>query len=122
MMVLAESLWQHPAVIGLLVGLPSSALGYMVYRRSRDVDDVAEQAGIATGQRESIGQVVDGLNRIITALQDDNGLLRKEVISGRTDIDVCLRNVSELRKRVDELETEIRRLKRGGTITDPAGA
>lgn len=123
MIVLAESLWQHPAVIGLLIGLPSSALGYLVYRRSRDVDKVAEQAGIATGQRESIGQVVDGLNKIITALQQDNALLREEVVAGRKDIAACLHNVTELRKQVDELASELRLSKRGGTsITDPAGA
>jgi hypothetical protein len=103
------SFWQHPAVIGVLVGLPSLALGLLVYQRSRDVDEVAEQAGIATAQRESIGQVVDGLNRIIGNLQIDNEFLRKEVAAGRADIAAIQKLTSELRTRVYELEGEIRR-------------
>lgn len=107
-----EIFW-HPAVIGLLVGLPSSLLGYLIYRRSRELDEAAEQAGIATAQRESIGQVVDGLNRIITALQEDNAFLRTEVSVGREDVKACLRKVSDLRRRVDELEMDLRRAKKG---------
>lgn len=101
--------WQHPAVVGILVGLPSLFVGLLVYQRSRDVDEVAEQAGIATAQRESIGQVVDGLNRIITALQADNKLLREEVISGRRDIQLLRQDVDECRIRIYELEGDLRR-------------
>lgn len=86
-MIFATDLWTNPAFVGLVIALPATAIGYLGYRRSRNLDRVAEQAGIATTNVTSIGQVVDGLNKIIVNLQEDNEDLRGEVISLRERLD-----------------------------------
>lgn len=100
-MILA-SLFENPAVIGLLVAIPSSALGYLGYRRSRQNDLVAEQAGIATTQNTSIGQVIAGLDGLVANLQEDNKALRE----------AWRENVKELNSKIDVLVAEVQDLKR----------
>lgn len=97
-MMLLTSFWQNPAVVGIIIALPATALGYLGYRRSLGLDRVAEQAGMATTNAASIGQVVDGLNKVIVAVQSDNSDLRKEVLALRATVD-------EIRARLDAVET-----------------
>jgi hypothetical protein len=85
-LMLAAAFWQHPIVIGIAVTVPSVVLGYLGYRRARQIDKVAAQAGIATSQNASIGQVVDGLNTIIANLQEDNRVLRQAIADLQTRI------------------------------------
>lgn len=101
----------QPAVVGLLVGLPSALLGYLVYRRSVRSDDVAAQAGIASTQVTSIGQVVDGLNKIIenqrTDIADLRGeaiLLRERIESVAGRLDTARAQILELKEQISELE------------------
>lgn len=95
---LAEGFWENPAVVGVIIAIPATILGYLGYRRARGVDEVAKQAGIATTHATSIGQVVDGLNKVIANVQSDNNDLRKEVLALRT-------TVEEIRTRLDLVES-----------------
>jgi hypothetical protein len=63
-------------VLALVAAFPSLLLGYLAYKRAQKVDAIAEQAGIATVESGTIGQVIDGLNRLIANLQTDNEVLR----------------------------------------------
>lgn len=71
--------WENPAVVGLILAIPSAVLGYLGYRRSRAIDEATEEAVTATGHVVSIQQVIDGLNGVIAALQADNKVLREDV-------------------------------------------
>lgn len=95
--MLAASFWQNPAVVGLILAIPATLLGYLGYRRSKGIDEVAKQAGIASTNATSIGQVVDGLNTVIAAVKGDNDDLRKEVLALRKTVD-------EIRARLDAVE------------------
>lgn len=91
-------IFENPAVIGLIVALPSALLGWLGYRRSRQNDLVAERAGIATSQSASIGQVVEGMDRLVANLQADNRELRE--------------HVKELNLKLDQIISECQDLKR----------
>lgn len=108
------SFWQNPAVVGLIIALPASILGYLGYRRSRGIDEAAKQAGIATGHAASIGQVVDGLNGVIAVLQEDNKVLRADIFALRKGVELCQARLDvvetgnlDLRAKNRELEREI---------------
>lgn len=101
-MIILASLFENPAVVGVIVAIPATAIGYIGYRRSVHNDKVAEEAAIATTQNTSIGQVIDGLNTIVFNLREDNKALRE---SWRED-------VRELNLKVDELVDEVKDLKR----------
>lgn len=114
-------------IIGPVLALVSSlAVGILVYRRGMKSDEIAKQAGIATDKTASIGQVVDGLNSVIAALQNDNQIVREELkrvkesvaaIQARIEavekrgIDLLAENV-ELRREVASLHAENEALKK----------
>lgn len=102
------ALFENPAVVGLLVAIPSASLGYLGYRRSRQNDLVAEQAGIATTQNTSIGQVIAGLDGLVANLQEENGRMRT---AWRED-------VQELKAKIDLLVAEVQDLKRQLAVID----
>lgn len=78
--------WENPAVVGLILALPATALGYLAYRRSLPVDKAVQQVGEMAGH---IG--------LITALQADNQVLRDGVTALRKGVEVC-------QARIDVLE------------------
>lgn len=85
-------------ILGPILALASSVIvGVLVYRRGSKADKIAEQAGIATTNVTSIGQVVDGLNKVIINVQSDNADLRTRVISLQETVD-------EIRARLDKVE------------------
>jgi len=103
------NLW--PALIGLIIAIPSAALGYLGYRRSMRVDKVAEQAGIATTHATSIGQVVDGLNKLTANLQSDNEILRQQVVEIRLAVERCQARIDAVEEGNVDLRAENRQLK-----------
>jgi len=107
-----QHLW--PVVIGLLIGLPSAALGYLAYRRGTRSDKAAAQATISVAQSGSITQVIDGLNKLVLALQDDNAALRTTYAALRAahdelkeKLDQSEMRVSELAKMVAQLQVDL---------------
>jgi predicted nucleic acid-binding Zn-ribbon protein len=81
------------------------ALGVLTYRRSRAVDKISAQSGVATESRAGTAQVIDGLNRIIDTLQEDN----KEWRAGFRELTIRLEVMAAER---DKLRQEIARLRR----------
>lgn len=102
--MIAAEIWTNPAFVGIVVAIPSAALGYLGYRRARHIDKIAEQAGIATSETTSIGQVIEGLNAIIANLQKDNEVLR-------TELSRCQRVIDDRIARLDSHNREIRNLR-----------
>lgn len=96
-------LFSHPAVVGILIGFPSVALGYLVYLRSKKSDRI-------TAEKGTIGAVYEGLDKIITNLQGDNKELRERV----DKLDDIESSVRVLLNRVALLERYI--INAGGTI------
>lgn len=91
-------LLNNPAIVGFIVAIPSFILGYLAYRQSKHVDKVTEQSGIVTSQAGAVQQVIDGLNKLVFNLQEDNKLLRA--------------NLTDLGAKLSELVAERDSLKR----------
>lgn len=96
-----RALLENPALwVALVAAVPSAALGLLGYRRSQRNDEVAEQAGIATSQHSSIGQVVDGLDRLVENLQEDNRALREHVRELNVKLDRIIQECQDLKTQV----------------------
>ena len=89
--------FSHPIVIGILVAVPSFTLGYLGYRRSQKADKAATQAG-------AVEQVIDGLNKLVDNLQDDNKILRADVIDLRTKLQAVLEERDKLKEQLYVLQ------------------
>lgn len=90
-----------PFLAAVLTALLSTGIALLAYNRSRQVDAVAEQAGIRTEASQSVQQVVTGLNTLVQALQGDNLSLREVIRELRTEI-------SDLRQEIIKLRQEVR--------------
>lgn len=93
------TLWESPAVVGLIVGAPMAILGFLGWWRSRGMDAEAKEEAEERYKAANVNQVIKGLESVIKALQDDNLVLR-----GTTQ---------RLEERIDKLEREIRELRNG---------
>lgn len=69
--------WDNPAVVGLIIGIPTFILGWLGYRRAVRVDKSTENAAVVAAQTGSVGQVISGLNDLIESLQEDNKIWRE---------------------------------------------
>jgi len=90
-------------VQALLIGAPSFLLGYLVYQRSRKVDAISAQSGIVTEARAGTAQIIDGLNKLIDNLQEDNASFRDDVSRLHVRLDACYEERNELRARFNRL-------------------
>jgi hypothetical protein len=108
--LLAENIWQHPIVIGLAVGLPTSIGMIFTLRRTFRQDDNVKQAAIATGTSQSISQVIDGLNGMIENLQEDREYDRQSVIRHRDNLKECRVDAEALEIENSVLRRKIRSL------------
>lgn len=91
------------ALYALLIGLPATVLGLLAYRRSRKVDAVTEQAGVASESRAGTGQIIEGLNQLIDNLQDDNREFREELRRVIQRCDGVANERDALRREVNRL-------------------
>lgn len=99
------TLWESPAVVGLIVGAPMAILGFLGWWRSRGMDAAAKEAAEETYHAGRVTQVVEGLESVIKGLQDDNRALRD--YQGRLD------------RRIERLEQQIRELRYGKANGEP---
>lgn len=102
-----------PAIIGLVIGVPSFIIGILGYRRATKIDKATENAAVIAAQTGSVGQVIAGLNDIIDNLQDDNKIWRESF----KEISVKLGEVIGER---DLLQKELDALKKKYHINDNA--
>lgn len=101
--LLAQTFWSHPAVIGVIIGIPATAIAVLGYRRSVRTDAIAAQSDVAENKREGVEQVIEGLNKLLGNVQNDNEALR--VTSRELNAEVRVLN-----KEVRELNAEVRSL------------
>lgn len=87
----------------IVIGLPSFALGYLAYRRSKKVDAVVEQSGIATETRAGTAQIIEGLNQLIDNLQDDNRSFREDIKYLTLRLDAISKERDELRQKLNQM-------------------
>lgn len=96
--------WENPAVVGLILAIPATAIGYLGYRRSLPVDKAVKQVGEMAGH---IG--------LITALQEDNKVLRGELIALRNEVAMLRqdqeREIAVLHSENEALKIENQELK-----------
>lgn len=97
----------------VLIGLPSVLIAYWGYRRSKKVDAVAAQSGVATETRAGVEQVIDALNELNDKLQADNRNFRETVqlqVKRVSDLELdnraCWEKTQLLTLRIDVLEKE----------------
>jgi chromosome segregation ATPase len=117
-----NAIWENPLLLLVIGAIPSFILGYLGYRRSVRVDKVTEQSGAASNELEAVGQVIDGLNKLVANLQEDNKHLREDVTALRarlkeieTAIDKATKELSDAKQlyelaaaRIEELEHQLR--------------
>lgn len=88
--------FSQPGIVGILIGLPSVAVGYMVYLRSKKSDDASTEKG-------TIGSVYEGLDKIIANLQKDNADLRvrlDKVDHLEVQVRACLNRIALLERYI----------------------
>lgn len=97
--------WENPAVVGLILALPATALGYLGYRRSLPLDKAVTKTANNEGH---IG--------LISALQADNQDLREELRALRgehaTEIRALREGLALVQARLEVVEAENARLER----------
>lgn len=98
----------NPVISAILIGLPSTILGVLVYLQSKKVDAVAEQSGIVTQSRAGTEQIIEGLNKLVNNLQADNKALREDVVYLNlridrlaTEMQLTKKEIAWLRKKYD---------------------
>jgi hypothetical protein len=95
--------WEAP--IGVFSAITGAGLGFLAYRRSIHVDAVSTQSGIATDNRAGTAQIIDGLNKLIDNLQEDNQ-------SFRDDLKQCAVRIEAISAERDVLRLELAKLRR----------
>lgn len=93
-----RSLLSNPAVIGLIVGLPTSVYGYLAYRRAEKLDKDAAKVAIIAIQGEGVQRVIDGLDRMVANLQADNKDARESSEDLSRRLKECLEACDRLRR------------------------
>lgn len=91
------TLWESPAVVGLIVGAPMAVVAFLGWWRTRGMDADAKDAAEETYQVARVKQVVDGLDNIIERVE---GELRR-----------AYERIERQDQRIERLEREIRELR-----------
>lgn len=104
-----SELFSNPAVIALVAATPSLILGILAYRKSRAVDKVTERTQEATERIGGINQLLEGMDKHIRNLQEDNKGLRESLEASRQE---CREEIDALKQTQSTLMEEIAVLKK----------
>lgn len=85
----AGEVWTNPIIVGLVVGIPTSLLGFSAYRRAERLDRAASQAAVIAAGGEAVQRVINGLDQIVENLQVDNKEGRELVRELRIQLQEC---------------------------------
>lgn len=103
-----------PAVISLIVGLPTSAGVYFAYRIARQKDKADEQSSNDAHDVLVTAQVIDGMNKIAMNLQEDNRNLRLLVTNLQENLARIETQYRELTESCGRIERELDSMRRAG--------
>lgn len=101
------NIFESPVIVALVVTIFPLALGYLGYRQSQKVDAIAAQAGIATVESGTISQVIDGLNKLVGNLQQDNAVLRSISSEMHARVIECQAELTVVIKKCEHLEAQL---------------
>lgn len=92
-----------PAIIGLVIGVPSFIIGILGYRRANKIDKATETAAMIAAQTGSVSQVITGLNTLIENLQEDNKAWRDNFRELSLRLAEVIKERDQLQKAYDAL-------------------
>jgi peptidoglycan hydrolase CwlO-like protein len=95
-----KALFENPALVGLIIALPSLLLGYLGYRSSVKKDAVAQTVNVASAEHRTIEQVIDAQTDLIGSLQNDNRDLRSEIRALNRKLDALKKQIDGLPARL----------------------
>lgn len=93
-------------VTGLVGTVGGLLLGFLGYRRSRQVDAVSAQSGAAAESRAGIAQAFDALNALVDQVQEDNKEFRVDAREFKAAIAQCAIKLDEMMVERDEARRE----------------
>lgn len=94
--------WMHPIFVGLLVGLPTTGLGLAGLRRAKKLDKEASDAAIIATQGGMIQYVIDGLDKLVENLQEDNEDVRAQKAVLVKQLAKCHTEYANLKRLMDD--------------------
>lgn len=98
---------ENPALIGLVIAIPSFILGLLAYKRSVKVDKTTAQSQSETNQIGAVNQVIDNLNKLVETYQKDNEIQRKIVDELNLKLDIATAKIDKLTEEVRALNAKI---------------
>lgn len=96
------------AIYGIVTLLISLVIPYLLYRRSKKVDAVAEQAGVSASSQAGTAQIIEGLNKMLDNQQEETNLWRTDFKDLRT---YTTERLDLMNQRLDAKDLEIGNLK-----------
>lgn len=98
--------------VGFAAPVVALVVAYLGYRRSRRVDAVTEQSGVATETRAGTQQIIEGLNRLIDQVQDDNTGFRDDLKQCAARVEAIGVRLEKVTAERDELRKDLARMVR----------
>lgn len=101
--------WQTDTIA---IGSPilSFSIGYLMYKRSVQVDKATEKSGIVTESRAGVQQIIDAqtrlneqLQRYLDQSQEDSIGWRDKYFEERTHLQECFKEGSKLRQQLNRM-------------------
>lgn len=85
--------------IQIISPIAALVIPYLVYRRSRHVDDNSQKMGMVTENRAGQAQISEGQQDFITMLQEDNRILRLEFAEIKVEVTALRKEVNRLHRK-----------------------
>jgi hypothetical protein len=95
--------YETPALVGIIIALPSLSLGYLGYRASLKKDEAAQGVAVASAQNETIEQVISAQKGLIEALQIEIGRLNAKLAAQDIKLAEINQKCSDLKEQVSLL-------------------
>jgi hypothetical protein len=92
--------YETPALVGIIIALPSLLLGYLGYRSSLKKDEAAKEVGVASAASDTIEQVIGGQKGLIDALQTEVHRLNAKVAAQDIKLTEINEKCSDLKEQV----------------------
>jgi len=101
------SFFDNAVFIAIIAAFASAVPAYLAYKRSKKTDAIAAQASIATVEQGTISQVIEGLNTLVTNLQNDNAVLRQTIQDLNAKVEEIIQRCEGLKAQLAELKSYV---------------